>query len=93
VGESDYSTAHPGSDPNYLGDVSNDRLGNGWSWEVRIWRAGGGDRLQHGAHRIGPKLFGEASMEGNAVVRWEFGHVGDGLRAAGGLKYQVSWCI
>jgi hypothetical protein len=53
-GETDYSTALPGSDPNYLG---------------------------------------EASMEGNAVVRCEFGHAGDGLRAAGGLKYQVSWCI
>jgi hypothetical protein len=36
--ENDYSTAHTGSDPNYLGD---------------------------------------ASMEGNAVVRYEFGHVGD----------------
>ena len=37
-GETDYSTAHAGSDPNYLG---------------------------------------KASMEGNAVVRCEFGHVGD----------------
>jgi hypothetical protein len=26
VGETDYSTAHAGSDPNYLGDVSNHRL-------------------------------------------------------------------
>jgi hypothetical protein len=25
-GETDYSTAHAGSDPNYLGDVSNHRL-------------------------------------------------------------------
>jgi hypothetical protein len=38
-GETDYSTAHAGSDPNYLG---------------------------------------KASMEGNAVVRCEFGHVGGG---------------
>jgi hypothetical protein len=26
VGETDYSTVHAGSDPNYLGDVSNHRL-------------------------------------------------------------------
>jgi hypothetical protein len=52
VGETVYSTALPGSDPNYLQ---------------------------------------KASMEGNAVVRFEFLHVGDGWRAAGGLKYQVSW--
>jgi hypothetical protein len=48
VGETDYSTAHPGSDPNYLG---------------------------------------EASMEGNAVVRCEFGHVGDGLRADSSTRF------
>jgi hypothetical protein len=59
VGETYYSTAFPGSDPNYLGDVSNHRLKNGWSSEVHIWWAGGGDLLQHGAPRIGPKLFGE----------------------------------
>ena len=28
----------------------------------------------------------------NAVVRCELVHVGDRLRVAGGLKYQVSWC-
>jgi hypothetical protein len=54
VGETYYSPALSGSDPNYLR---------------------------------------EASMEGNAVVRFEFLHVGDGRRVAGGLKYQVSWCI
>jgi hypothetical protein len=37
VGETYYSTALSGSDPNYLGDVSNHRLWNGWSWEVQIW--------------------------------------------------------
>jgi hypothetical protein len=42
VRETDYSTAHAGSDPNYLG---------------------------------------KASMESNAVVRCEVGHVGDGRRA------------
>jgi hypothetical protein len=50
-GETDYSTALPGSDPNHLGDASNHRLQNGWSWEVQIWWAGGGDRLQHGDPR------------------------------------------
>jgi hypothetical protein len=40
------------------GGVSNYRLQNGWSWEVHIWWAGGGDLLQHGVPRIGPKLFG-----------------------------------
>jgi hypothetical protein len=40
-----------------------------------------------------PNYLRKASMEGNAVVRFEFLHVGDGRRAAGGLKYQVSWCI
>jgi hypothetical protein len=40
------------------GGVSNYRLQNDWSWEVQIWWAGEGDRLQHGARRIGPKLFG-----------------------------------
>jgi hypothetical protein len=49
VGETDYSTAHTGSDPNYLGEAS--------------------------------------------VVRCEFGHVGDGLRAAGGLKYHAGFLV
>jgi hypothetical protein len=40
------------------GDVSNHRLYDGWSWEVQIRWAGGGDCLQHGARRIGPNLFG-----------------------------------
>jgi hypothetical protein len=40
-----------------------------------------------------PNYLGKASIEDNAVVRCEFGHVGDGRQAAGGLKYQVSWCI
>jgi hypothetical protein len=26
-------------------------------------------------------------MEGNAVVRWEFGHVGDGLRADSSTRF------
>jgi hypothetical protein len=47
-GETDYSTAHAGSDPNYLG---------------------------------------KASMEGNAVVRCEFGHVGDGRRADSSTRF------
>jgi hypothetical protein len=47
-GETDYSTAHTGSDPNYL-------------WE--------------------------ASTEGNAVVRCEFGHVDDGLRADSSTRF------
>jgi hypothetical protein len=38
-----------------------------------------------------PNYLGKASMEGNAIVRCEFGHVGDGRRADS--KYQVSWCI
>ena len=37
-----------------------------------------------------PNYLGKASMEGNAVVRCEFGLVGDGLRAAGGLKYRFT---
>jgi hypothetical protein len=48
VGETDYSTAHAGSDPNYLG---------------------------------------KASMEGNAVVRCESGHVGDGRRADSSIRF------
>jgi hypothetical protein len=64
VGETDYSTAHPGSDPNYLGDVSIHRLWNGWSWEVQISWAGGGGRLQHGTYRIGPRLFGGGLFRG-----------------------------
>jgi hypothetical protein len=47
-GETDNSTAHAGSDPNYLG---------------------------------------KASMEGNAVVRCEFGHVGDGRRADSSTRF------
>jgi hypothetical protein len=47
-GETDNSTALPGSDPNYLG---------------------------------------KASMEGNAVVRCEFGHVGDGRRADSSTRF------
>jgi hypothetical protein len=47
-GETYYSTALPGSDPNY---------------------------------------FGKASMEGNAVVRCEFGHVGDGRRADSSTRF------
>jgi hypothetical protein len=47
-GETDYCTAHAGSDPNYLG---------------------------------------KASMEGNAVVRCEFGHVGDGRRADSSTRF------
>jgi hypothetical protein len=51
-GETDNSTALPGSDPNYLG---------------------------------------KASMEGNAVVRCEFGHVGDGRRADSSTRFPGAW--
>jgi hypothetical protein len=34
-----------------------------------------------------PNYLGKASMEGNAVVRCEFGHVGDGRRADSSTRF------
>jgi hypothetical protein len=38
-----------------------------------------------------PNYLRKASKEGDAVIR--FGFFACGRRTAGGLKYQVSWCI
>jgi hypothetical protein len=47
VGETDYSTVHAGSDPNYLGDVSNHRRENGWSCRVARHAATAAYELPH----------------------------------------------
>jgi hypothetical protein len=87
VGETDYSTAHAGSDPNYLGMclITDFRTA-----DRRKFKFGGQEgETDYSTALLGsdPNYLGKAFMEGNAVVRCEFGHVGDGRRAVGGLEY------
>jgi hypothetical protein len=69
--------------------VSNHRVKNGCPGKLKF---GGHARGGTDYGMVHPGSDREASLKGNAVVRCEIGHEGDGLWA-GGLKYQDSWCI
>jgi hypothetical protein len=79
VGETDYSTALPGSDLEGRPTLERGKFKfGGQVRETDYCTAHAGSD---------PNYLGKASMEGNAVVRCEFGHVGDGRRADSSTRF------
>jgi hypothetical protein len=87
VGETDYCTAHAGSDPNYLGMCLITDFRTAGRGKLKFSGQEGETDNSTALPGSDPNYLGKASMEGNAVVRCEFGHVGDGRRADSSTRF------